>query len=63
NAAALERADALLALARRAGLAVGRLSVRRTEPNLQIHVALPDGRQPAREFFEAVHSLAELALT
>jgi hypothetical protein len=62
SAAALEHADALLALARRAGLAVKRLSVRRTEPNLQIHVALPDRRQTAREFFEAVHALAELAL-
>ena len=58
----LERADALLGLAKRAGLAVRRLSVRRTEPNFQIHVPLPDRRQPAREFFEAVHALAELAL-
>jgi len=63
SAAALARADALLALAERAGLAVKRLSVRRTEPNLQIHVAVPDGGQPAREFFEAVHALAELALS
>ncbi len=62
NAAALARADALLALAGRAGLKLGRLSVRRTEPNFQIHVALPDGRQPAREFFEAVHAIVELAL-
>ena len=63
NTAALAIADALLARAERVGLAVRRLSVRRTEPNFQIHVALPDGRQPAREFFEAVHALAELALT
>lgn len=63
SAAALEHADALLALAGRAGLAVRRLSVRRTEPNFQIHLALPDGGQPVREFFEAVHALAELALT
>ena len=62
SAGALARADELLALAERAGLAVKRLSLRRAEPNLQIHVALPDGRQPAREFFEAVHALAELAL-
>jgi len=62
SAGALARADQLLALAGRAGLAVRRLSVRRTVPNLQIHVALPDGRQSAREFFEAVHALAELAL-
>jgi hypothetical protein len=62
NAAALEQADALLALARRKRLAVARLSVRRSEPNFQIHVRLPDGRLPAREFFEAVRALAELAL-
>ena len=63
SAGALAHADALLALAARAGLAVRRLSVLRTEPNLQIHVALPDGRQPAREFFEAMHTLGERALT
>ena len=62
NAAALERADALLAQAERAGLAVTRLSVRRTEPNLQLHVALPNRRQPARDFFEAVRAVAERAL-
>jgi hypothetical protein len=62
SAAALERAEALLALAQRAGLTVGRLSVRRTEPNFQLHVALPDCRQPARDFFQAVHALAERAL-
>jgi hypothetical protein len=63
SAAALAHADALLALAQRAGLVVGRLSVRRTEPHFQLHVALPDCRQPASDFFEAVHALAELALT
>ncbi|MGZ5097272.1 MAG: hypothetical protein ACXWG9_04370, partial [Usitatibacter sp.] len=63
SAAALARADALLALAERSRMAVRRFSVRRTEPNFQIHVALPDGGQPAREFFEAVHALAELALS
>jgi hypothetical protein len=62
NAAALERADALLAQAERAGLAVKRLSVRRTEPNLQLHVSLPDRRQTARDFFEAVRAVAERAL-
>ena len=61
SAAALGHADGLLALAERAGLAVRRLSVRRTEPNFQLHVPLPDRRQPAREFFEAVHGLAESA--
>ena len=62
SAGALALADAMLTLARRGGLVIRRLSVRRTEPNLQIHVALPDGRQPARDFFEALHALAERAL-
>ena len=62
SAAALAHADALLALARRAGLTVRRLSVRRSEPNFQIHIPLPDRRQSARDFFEAVRALAELAL-
>jgi hypothetical protein len=61
SAAGLTQADALLALAQRAGLAVRRLSLRRTEPNFQLHVSLPDRRQPARVFFESVHSLAERA--
>ena len=62
DAAALAHADALLTLAQRAGLTVGRLSVRRTEPNFQVHVPLPDRRKPARDFFEAVHDLAARAL-
>jgi hypothetical protein len=62
SAAGLTRADALLALAQRAGLVVRRLSVRRNEPNFQLHVSLSDRRQPARDFFEAVHALAERAL-
>jgi hypothetical protein len=62
GASALACADALMALARRTGLTVRRLSVRRTEPHFQIHVPLPDCRQPARDFFEAVHALAERAL-
>jgi len=62
EATALARAEAMLARAQSAGLAIRRLSVRRTEPNLQIHVALPDRGQPARELFETVRALAELAL-
>jgi len=62
DAAARARADAMLGLAKDAGLAIRRLSVRRTEPNFQVHVPLPDRSRPAREFFEAVQSLAELAL-
>lgn len=57
-----KRAEALLALAERSGLEVRRLSLRRSEPNFQLHVALPDRQRPSREFFEAVHGLAELAL-
>jgi len=62
DAAALKRVDTMLALARGARLEVKRLSVRRTEPHFQLHVSLPDGRQPARDFFEAVRVLAERAL-
>jgi hypothetical protein len=62
NAAALASADALLALAEGAGLGVARLSLRRTEPTFQLHVLLPDRRQSARDFFEAVQALAERAL-
>lgn len=62
GAAGLTQADALLALAQHAGLKVRRLSLRRTEPNFQLHVSLPDRRQPALDFFEAVHTFAERAL-
>ncbi|MGB9118268.1 hypothetical protein [Bradyrhizobium sp.] len=62
SAAELTQADTLMALAQQAGLVVRRLSVRRTEPNFQFHVPLPDCRQPARAFFEAVHTLADHAL-
>jgi len=62
NADALARVDALLELAQRSGLVVRRLSVRRTEPHFQVHVGFPDDARPAREFFEAVRALAELAL-
>lgn len=59
DANALTHADVLLALADRSGLMVQRLSVRRSEPNFQLHVPVPDRRRPAREFFEAVTALAE----
>lgn len=62
SAAALVLADNLIALVRHAGKEVRRLSVRRIEPNLQLHVDLPDGRRPAREFFETVRALAQRAL-
>ena len=62
NAAALERAQALLERARHAGLTIWRLSVRRADPHFQLHMPLPDRQRPARKFFEAVHDISELAL-
>jgi hypothetical protein len=62
GAAALGHAHALLEIAQRAGMNLWRLSVRRTEPNFQLHTALPDPRQGARDFFEAVHALADRVL-
>ena len=60
--AALAQAKALLEVARQAGMRVMRLSLRRTEPNFQLHVSLPDPKAPARAFFEAVRALASRAL-
>jgi hypothetical protein len=54
-------AEALLELARDAGMAVRRLSVRRQEPHLQLHVDLPSPTTPASPFFEAVKAIAERA--
>jgi hypothetical protein len=62
DAAAAAHADGMLKQARQAGIAVKRLSVRRTEPNFQLHVSLPDRQQAARDFFKAVHALAIRAL-
>ena len=62
NDAALALAEALLTLAQQDGFAVKRLSLRRSEPNFQLHVSIPDPRRPARDFFKAVHSLADRAL-
>ncbi|HET6437202.1 MAG TPA: hypothetical protein VFG59_04015 [Anaeromyxobacter sp.] len=59
RAQALARAEALLELARRTGVAVRRLSVRRGRPHLQLHLALPDPAVPARRLFEAVRALGE----
>jgi len=60
--AARELAEILLALAADAGLRVARLSLRRAEPHFQLHVALPDQRQNARGFFEAVRAIAARAV-
>jgi hypothetical protein len=62
GAAALAHAYALLEMAQRAGMKLSRLSVRRTEPHFQLHVRLPDRRQSARDFFEALQALAKRAL-
>lgn len=59
--AVLSRADALLEVASRAGLTVRRLSVRRSEPHLQIHLAPPGDGVSAEDFFEAVRALGARA--
>ena len=59
--ASLARADDLLSLAGRSGLVVRRLSVRRTEPHFQLHVAPPGAGASASAFFEAVRALGERA--
>jgi hypothetical protein len=59
--AALARGDALLEVARRAGLAVRRLSLHRADPHFQLHVDLPPPSLPAAAFFEAVRALGERA--
>lgn len=59
--AALGRADALIELAGRAGLAVRRLSVRRTAPHLQLHVEAPGEGASARALFDSFRALAERA--
>jgi len=60
---ALPLADALLGSARGAGMTVRRLSVRRAEPHLQLHIDLPSESAPAAEFFAAVRTLGEMTLT
>ena len=58
---ALARAEALGAAARQAGANVRRLSVRRSEPHLQLHVDLPAASVDAAGFFRTVRDLGELA--
>jgi len=53
-----ERTEALLAIARRAGMEVTRLTAQPAEPHVVLHVALPDRTRPAREFFAAVQAIA-----
>jgi hypothetical protein len=59
DAEGLAIANVLLGIARGAGLDVTRLSLRRGEPQFQVHVALPDPGQHARAFFDAVRAMAE----
>ncbi|MGZ6123407.1 MAG: hypothetical protein ACXWLR_00515 [Myxococcales bacterium] len=59
--AALARADALIELAGGSGLAVRRLSVRRTAPHLQLHVDAPGEGGSARALFDSFSALAERA--
>ena len=62
----LERAPALadecLALLRKEGLTVRRLSIRRNEPHLQVHVDLPSAATGAAEVFEVVKGIGERAV-
>ncbi len=54
-------AEALIGLARDAGMEVRRLSVRRQEPHIQLHVDLPAPTTPAEAFFKALRAIAERA--
>lgn len=58
---ALARADALRQEAAGAGATVRRISVRRNEPHLELHVDLPAAPLDAAAFFRAVRALGELA--
>jgi hypothetical protein len=59
--AALDRANALLRLARQSDFVVQRLSLRHTEPHLQMHLALPSTSASARDFFQSVRAMGERA--
>lgn len=58
---ALARADALRQEAAGAGATVRRISVRRNEPHLELHVDLPAASCDAAGFFRTVRALGELA--
>jgi len=58
---ALAKGEALSTLARDAGVAVRRISVRRSEPHLQLHVDLPAAEVSAAGFFQTLRALGELA--
>jgi hypothetical protein len=58
---ALAKGDALWAAAQGAGATIRRLSVRRSEPHLTLHVDLPAASVDAAGFFKTVRALGELA--
>lgn len=60
--AALNRARALLDLARQSGLSVRRLSVRHSGPHFQLHLDLPPLSASAQDLIQAVRSLGERAI-
>ena len=61
DARALDCAKRMLARAGDAGFLVRRLSVRRSEPHFQMHVGSPEASRSAREFFQSLRELSELA--
>jgi hypothetical protein len=61
TAPALARAEELVALAGKTGVAVRRLSVRQGKPHLQLHLALPGPGVPAEALFQALRELGEAA--
>ena len=54
-------AEGLVKIAAAAGLRVRRLSVRRREPHLQLHVDLPGPPSPAADVFGALRAIGERA--
>lgn len=60
---ALAKGDALWEVAQGAGATVRRLSVRRSEPHLTLHVDLPAASADAAGLFKTVRALGELAST
>ncbi len=58
---ALAKGDALWEAAREAGATVRRLSARRQEPHLTLHVDLPAASADAAGFFRTVRALGDLA--
>ena len=62
TAGGLPLAESLLGLARDGGMTLRRLSVRRREPHVQLHVDLPGPPMPAAGFFQALRAIGEHAM-